>query len=290
MIVHPPDIYFFPRAGLLDAGFLFLRKHPGLKGAVVTYVVYTLDHGEAEDRSSLAARTLSASILEADAVVGNSRYVTETIHQSYGIPARTIHSGIDRRYFYPPSPGRIGQEDPHSTFTVLYAGSFQARKRVDFVIREAVRWPEVCFRLVGSGEEMEKCKDLSHHLGCQNVTFLGHLAPALLGEEMRKADVFLFPSLEEGHPQVLGQATACGLPCLAMNTYHPDYVVNEKTGFLVSTDGELSEKLNLLLTHPDLRQSMSRTAVEHSQQFKWEQIIGQWEGVFEEVTSRRLEG
>jgi glycosyltransferase involved in cell wall biosynthesis len=47
---------------------------------------------------------------------------------------------------------------------------------------------------------------------------------------MRKADVFLFPSVLEGHPQVLGQAAACGLPAVAMDLYRPDYIVSGKRG------------------------------------------------------------
>ena len=63
---------------------------------------------------------------------------------------------------------------------------------------------------------------------CRNVSFLGHLPLPQLGEEMRRADVFLFPSILEGHPQVLGQAAACGLPAIAMNVYHPEYVLHGK--------------------------------------------------------------
>ena len=48
---------------------------------------------------------------------------------------------------------------------------------------------------------------------------------------MRRADLFLFPSILEGHPQVLGQASACGLPSIAMNLYRPDYVLNRESGF-----------------------------------------------------------
>ena len=127
-----------------------------------------------------------------------------------------------------------------STVTVLYAGSFQRRKRPDVLISEAQSWPNVRFRMVGEGEELKPCMALAEQLSCSNVTFLGHLPQAKLAEEMRNADIFLFPSLVEGHPQVLGQAAACGLPCIAMDCYHPDYVVHGETGFLCSDFDDLS--------------------------------------------------
>ena len=103
---------------------------------------------------------------------------------------------------------------------------------------------------------------------------------------MRQADVFLFPSILEGHPQVLGQAAGCGLPAIAMNVYHPDYVVNGETGFLVESDTELAEKLGLLLRDSARRQAMSVAAVRHSRKFDWDRIAQQWAEVFVKVARR----
>jgi len=100
--------------------------------------------------------------------------------------------------------------------------------------------------------ELEReCHGLAEELGLRNVEFLGHVPQRELGEEMRAADVFLLPSVFEGHPQVLGQAAASGLPCIAMEVYRPDYVVNAVSGFLVRSEAELSEKLATLLTNTD---------------------------------------
>jgi glycosyltransferase involved in cell wall biosynthesis len=104
---------------------------------------------------------------------------------------------------------------------------------------------------------------------------------------MRKADVFLFPSILEGHPQVLGQAAACGLPAVAMEKYRPDYLVNGETGYLVKSDDELSEKLSLLLTNQDQRLNMSAAAARHAAQFDWNQIARDWERVFVEAAGKR---
>jgi glycosyltransferase involved in cell wall biosynthesis len=216
------DIYFFPRYGPLDTMFLFLRRFLGLRVALVTYVVMALDGGA-------VGLPLARSIRQADRVIGNSRYVTQTVRDRFGVGAATIHSGINRELFYPSETRRA-----ESKLTVLYAGSFQARKRVGVVIREAANRPSAEFRLAGKGEAEEEraCRSLVDELGCRNVTFVGHLSQLELAEEMRKADVFLFPSVEEGHPQVLGQAAACGVPVVAMEKYRPDYVVNGETGVL----------------------------------------------------------
>ena len=275
-LLNNPDVYFFPREGPLDSAILWSRYALRWKTALVTYVVATQEDGPSSD-------ILEKYIRAGDAVVGNSEYCSETIRQRYGVTAATIHSGINRELFYPPT----GTKDASSGLAVLYAGSFQARKRPHLVIREAARWPEARFRLAGRGEEEEACRALAGELGVRNVEFLGHLSQSELAEEMRRADVFLFPSAIEGHPQVLGQAAACGLPCVAMEVYRPDYVVNAVSGFLVRSEAELSEKLALLMTGTELRRTMSAAATEHSRKFDWDQVAERWSLLFEDVTARR---
>jgi D-inositol-3-phosphate glycosyltransferase len=120
-------------------------------------------------------------------------------------------------------------------------------------------------------------------LGCTNVHFLGHIGQADLGNEMRRADIFLFPSELEGHPQVLLQAAGCGLPCVAMNSYRPDAIVEGETGFLATSGDEFAEKFDVLVKDPALRATMSKAAARHSTRFDWDQVAAQWAKAFEKV-------
>jgi glycosyltransferase involved in cell wall biosynthesis len=269
------DIYFFPREGPLDTLFLFFRRSLRLPIALVTYVVTVLDAG--------VGPKLARSIREADLVVGNSRYVTQTVEDRFGLSAGTIYDGINRELFYPP----INARRNGSKLSVLFAGSFRSYKRADLVIREAAKWPAVEFRLAGKGEEEDRNRSLVKELGCRNVTFVGHLSQQGLAEEMRRADVFLFPSVLEGHPQVLGQAASCGLPAVAMDLYRPDYVVNGETGYLVKSESEISDRLGVLLSDHDLRLKMSAAAARHALQFDWDKVTRDWESVFIEAVSKR---
>ena len=274
-LLPPPDIYFFPRTGPLDRAFFELRKRMGLRTSVITYIVMAMNE--------MTGRGLiGRSVIEGDMIFGNSKHVVKTIHQMFGVGATPIYDGIDRRYYFA-SPECAANAAP----VVLYAGSLQPRKRVELVIREAARLPGSQFRIAGKGETEIDCRDLAKQLGCGNVSFLGHLSSEKLGEEMRKADIFFFPSILEGNPQVLLQASACGLPCIAMDLYHSDYVVNGKTGFLVAADSDLSQRLDLLANDSVLRRSFSDAAVRHASQFDWDDIAQQWAAVFQEAVAKR---
>ena len=273
-----PDIYFYPRFGPLDEAMLTLHEKLRLRIAIVTHVVSVMNNTAEE---SLAAR----SIVEGDAVFANSAHVADTVQQRFRVRAGTIYNGIDRRFFFPGN--EAASPSNACPLTVLYAGSFRPLKRVELVIEQAARWPNIQFRLAGRGETEEYCRALCRKYNCRNVCFLGHLSLAQLGEEMRRADVFLFPSIVEGHPQVLGQSAACGLPAIAMNAYHPEYVLHEETGFLAESDTELAEYLDLLLRDSQRRQAMASAAARHSRQFDWDRVTEQWVEVFQRVVGQR---
>jgi len=273
-----PDVYFFPRFGPLDRAFFDSRKCLGKRTALVSYVVMMMN--------DLTGRGLiGRSIVEADKICVNSQYVGETVREKFGLESTTIYDGVDRRFFFPRSQNADARAS--NSLVVLYAGSLQPRKRVELVIREAERWPNVQFRLAGRGETEVRCRALSREHNCHNVSFLGHLSSSQLGEEMRKADIFFFPSILEGHPQVLGQAAACGLPAVAMNVYRPDYVLHGQTGFLAESDLDLTEKLSMLLQDSELRRSMASAAASYSRKFDWDQITQQWIGIFQDVVAKR---
>jgi glycosyltransferase involved in cell wall biosynthesis len=271
LLVSKPDIYFYPRFGPVDGAFYALRRYLRLNTKVVTHVVMVMN-----DKT---APLNAPSIREADMVLANSRYVADTVRLVFGIDAKTLHNGIDRRFFFPPTELRDSSHSP----VVLYAGSFQPRKRVELVIKLATLHPAAEFRLAGSGETETVCRGLVEQLGCRNVRFLGQLDSQELGTQMREADVFLFPSILEGHPQVLGQASACALPAIAMNAYRPDYVIDGRTGFLVESDDELQERLDLLLRDASLRRSLAQAAAQHAAKFDWDRIALQWHDIFEAV-------
>jgi len=274
LLAKVPDVYFFPREGPLDAAFLGARRKLRLKTALVPYVI---SGGLENSNRPLVFR----AIREGDVCVGNSARMARTAERFGGRNIRTVYDGVDRRYYYPKSHPREGPP------VVLFAGSFRPYKRVDLVVREAAEYPDVRFRLAGTGEEESACRRLAAEKGCRNVEFLGHLTAAQLGVQMRQADIFFFPSELEGHPQVLLQAAACGLPCVALRSYEPEYVIDGVTGFLVDSNADLSAALRRLIQQKDVRETMGSAAAKHSLQFDWDRIAGQWQEIMESAAANR---
>jgi glycosyltransferase involved in cell wall biosynthesis len=275
LLSHTPDVYFFPREGPLDAAFLAVRRRLTLKTALVTYVI---SGGLENDERPVLFR----AIRECDVAAGNSRRMTQTAERLGGKDLETVYDGIDRRHYYPgPNTGTA------QTRRVLFAGSFRRYKRADLVVLAAARFPQWEFRLAGTGEEENPCRRLAQDRNCKNVQFLGHLNASQLGEELRNAQLFFFPSEIEGHPQVLGQAAACGLPCIARSSYDPDYVVNGITGLLADSDDQLTAALEQLMGDSELRNRMSGAAIKHAAKFEWDAVTEQWQQIMERAILNR---
>lgn len=92
-------------------------------------------------------------------------------------------------------------------------------------------------RIVGDGPERAALEGQVTRLGLEEtVTFAGWAEGEDLIQEVRNADVFVFPSLREAGGAVLMEAAACGVPVIAADWGGPSDYVQPETGILVSVE------------------------------------------------------
>ena len=277
LLREPPDIYFFPREGPLDAVFLALQPYLFRHTVLVTYFV----SGGLYNPDPVAPGKMR-NIARAAVVVGNNAYLSELAAKRFQVPVTTIHDGADPRFFF---PAGLTIDPP----VVLFAGSLRPYKRAAFMVQLAASRPHVRFRLAGTGEDEAMCRKIIAERSMTNVEFLGHLSPGELGEEMRRSSILFHPSILEGHPQVFIQAAACGLPVVALDLYHPDAVVNGETGFLAVDDADLESCLDRLLADSGLRRTMSEKSLAHAKSFSWDDAASRWRTCFLDAMAKRKE-
>lgn len=168
-------------------------------------------------------RTVQASLLPlADAIVTNSAGSSEDIVRS--LPAasdkvRTIHNPVVR----PSMADEARQPVEHPWFhshgppIILAAGRLDPAKDYATLMRAfalVAQQRDVRLVVLGEGAERRNLVELTHELGvAHRVDFPGfHANPFAF---MAKARLFVLSSKQEGMPNVLIQAMACGTPVVS---------------------------------------------------------------------------
>jgi colanic acid/amylovoran biosynthesis glycosyltransferase len=122
--------------------------------------------------------------------------------------------------------------------------------------------------IIGDGPLRAELEALSASLGLSGrVSFMGVRAHATIVDELARAHLFLAPSItsatgnEEGVPNTLKEAMACGVP--VVSTRHagiPELVEDGASGLLApERDSDaLAERIAFLIDHPEAWDGMGR--------------------------------
>lgn len=222
----------------------------------------------------------------ADRVVAVSEFVAHSAKQTLiDTPMQVIYNGIDTKGFKPSHRA----SNATRPFTLLYVGSWTARKGVDLlapIMRELGEGFEL--RYTG-GPEAEKDKA---HMP-PNMSDIGYLqGDAAVANAMQDADALLFPSRSEGFGLVAAEALACGLPVVASRIGPLIEVVDHgETGVLCQLDDVASfvNALRNLPTDQTRLDAMSRAAPSRMQErFSEQAMIEKYLAVYRNITSASL--
>lgn len=98
---------------------------------------------------------------------------------------------------------------------------------------------------------------------------------AILDRYYRNASLFVFTSLIENSPNILLEAMSYGLPILAGNIEPmPEFGANGVHYFDVMSSTDLADKMNELLTNPDIASKLGRRAKVRASDFSWDSFTG----------------
>jgi glycosyltransferase involved in cell wall biosynthesis len=121
-------------------------------------------------------------------------------------------------------------------------------------------------------------------LNLPDIYFLGRVPKNDLVYAYLSADIFVFPTLEEGLGIALLEAMASGLPVVASRTSGvSDVVINGKTGILVSPRNieALADAIIKVLNNEELKKKIGKNAQEYAEiNFNWQNIAKKFEHLY----------
>jgi glycosyltransferase involved in cell wall biosynthesis len=178
---------------------------------------------------------------------------------SYGWDPKRF-SGTNK--LLPPDPG----------ITVVFVGSICVRKGVHLLL-DYWEKSKVRGRLVLAGEMepaiRERCASL---LAREDVIILDYISE--VGALYRSADLFAFPSLEEGGPQVTYEAAGCGLPAITTPMGAGRMTRHSREGYVLDPFDQAGwvAALQTLAENADQRRQMAAAARARAEFFHWDAV------------------
>lgn len=225
----------------------------------------------------------------ADALIANSEGLKmRALEFEDQYPVTVIENGVDVKYFTPER--KIA--DTGSCVNILFVSRLIERKGLQFLIPHLRKIEsevmEKCGRsielvVVGDGPYRNVLENLVHETGAQNlVRFMGGKNKDELRKYYQQADIFVFPSMWEGMPNVVLEAMACGLPIIITPCEGSRELVTDNG--IITTVEDLSDNLVKLCTDSRLRASMGRNSIRNVERdFRWESIGERYLGILKRL-------
>jgi glycosyltransferase involved in cell wall biosynthesis len=267
----------------------------------------------------LDRRLIHERLRGADAIIGCCEYITDNIRRrfpEYADRCITVYNGADIGEFLP----REERTESSAGARVLYVGRVSPEKGLHVLLDAfervvAVR-PEARLEVVG-GEYLPpmgfivgvsanpEIRALGRFYGSSylqylrdrvraellgRVSFAGSLAHHEVAERLRKADIFVQPSVwSEPFPLSVVEAMATGLPVVGSRAGGlPEAVADNETGLLVESGdpGALAEALLKLINDQALAWNMGESGCTRARRmFSWDAVAGTLSRCYEALCS-----
>lgn len=271
------DCMNFPYLHCFPVKLSAMRSHTPL---VITWFEFWGDYWyEYMGKLGYVGKTIEKSVARmADMIIADSNKVKSQLEQASiaSNKIRVAPDGVDIE--------KIGLAEPSKDkYDVIYVGRMLAHKNVDVLLQALAMIDDITAVIIGDGVSRKPCEKLASELGLdKRVKFLGHVVEDIdVYGYMKSAKVLVLPSVQEGHPLVLPEAMACGIPVIGINGVCDEFIDHGGTGYL-SYPQPLSI-MQFISRAIELYPNFTEPCLAESEQYDWEVITTKVENVYREL-------
>lgn len=217
-------------------------------------------YGE-RSREAKQARKLEEKVFRgADWITVTTAKMAESIAERYKVGADkigVIPNYVETDRFHPEA------SEPRPKVRIGFVGRLDTQKNLHNLITAVVDM-DIEVWLIGYGPLKEQLQSFAEDTKAK-FKFLGNIPNRELPQLLNQCDIFVMPSLYEGHPKALLEAMACGLPVLGTRVPGiQEIIIDGENGVLCETSAvSLREGLQRLINDAPLRQRVGRAAREY---------------------------
>lgn len=232
------------------------------------YRYYAVAAVEGRPLNSLYLRLLEPLALRlAAGVIVTTRDLASHVSANRGVPTARIHlipNGVDTTLFAPSE--RVHRKG--EVKTILFVGRLTRQKNLARLLEALSTLGQrhlVRLQIIGEGPLRQELETTAARLNVR-CAFEGTVSHRALPDYMNQADLFVLPSLVEGHPKVLIEAMSCGLPCVVSNCEgNRELIEHGRTGLLFDPANvqQMIAQIEQVLVDQDIARSLGQAARRH---------------------------
>jgi len=271
-IFHP--FHLVPKAAVESA------KKLGIPSVVkVDDAIYEKSSGIKSIQRRIEKIINGKTLRSSDNVLVSNIETQNVVIKEYNVPLEKISivpNGVDLSVFR-----NSKQKDPKK---IVFTGAMYHHRGLDILLnaipKVIKKIPDAKFFLIGSGNELEKLKQIVKKNNLEdNVEFTGWIKREEIPERISDASIGIGPlrltDVTSGAlPIKVLEYMAASLPIIAQKgTLQHDVLKNEKNGYFVENQEDLSEKIILLLTNPEKIREMGEVSNQMVQKFSWDSVV-----------------
>jgi len=229
-------------------------------------------YGE-RSREAKQARKLEERVFKgADWITLTTPKMAEAVKDRYGISSEkigVIPNYVETKRFHP-----AGSHSSSEKLRIGFVGRLDTQKNLHNLISALVD-VNVEVWLIGYGPLKEQLERFAEGTVAE-FRFLGNVPNHELPAMLNQCDLFVMPSLYEGHPKALLEAMACGLPVLGTRVPGIQEIITDgENGLLCDTHAaSIREGVQRLIDDAALRQRLGESGREYVEaHFALERVV-----------------
>lgn len=265
MLFGKYDIYYIPKGETVDLCFCKRHKKKAVFISSVEGVV-----GEQIPKEDSIARE---KYLMMNDIFSISSCIQESVKKYWGINTEILYLGVNSL--------NKKIQPKKSVKKIIWIGSVIDRKRPEYLVECAEKFPKLEFIMIGDGDAQIKIRNMIQEKRIKNIQLLGRISNEEVYEKLSSCDLLLMTSDKEGLPKVIGEAMISGVPAIYINEcYDVDYIQDGVNGYAVPNLEVMIERINTLTNNPQRYQQMSINALQTIQEYTWKNLIKKYEDYF----------
>lgn len=232
-----------------------------------------------------------------DVHVTISHHSRKKLQERYKVfPEIIIYHGIDTKTFkFDKNKRKIIREElniDENDFLILFVGILYKHKNVINLVNAMPKILEnnnnVKLLIIGRGDQYNKIRNRIKELKLEDSIFMKHYVKDI-SSYYSAADIFVFPSTNEGFGLVLLEAMVCGLPVVTSN-YSACPEVVDYAGLLSDPNNieDLADKIIQLINNRNLYKKLRKKGFRRVEQFTWKKAAEMYYNMYRKVLEKRL--